>query len=566
MRIRAIVTVSLLMTSTVACGALVGIRDLSDATEDTDAGRLDAGASESSTPDSAKSDVSAPDANPDTSVPDAGPVIVTGGEAHFLQSGDSVVLEYTSKASGEKKELTVAANGPFALPEQANAARVKTSAAGKKCWLRVEASAIDLRCLLSAGVDVAATTTDSASFTAVPGAKFSFTTDLPKSDVLVVYSMPYLTTSGPEVNYPNYATTYVRAIVDGDASKSIDLTRMSTFWHQPWNQSLIGTLEVGPGTHEVVIEAMELQPTVVAGRVSMIGGTLDGGGGRTASFGSSLSVVALQSMETFRSVQTTRVTGELVIPKVDKDKWISVSTLAGTAASPSKALLTGYYPEVSVTSPGSGSAAWFSLVSGTQSLVAHDFFHLQDEGGVRSVGLVTSASVTGAYSFGVEQRTPLGPTRVAPGQGAGARMGGGLSAMLFSDTSDLQTWSFSGDADFNGAIDTWQNVASSKAVVKAKGKALVFASVNRVSNTTSGGASEIGLFDGTQPVVRGATQSWSFEYGMGCILATVVDFSAPGTHELELRVRRLNNGVPLVRHASTPDFRGVSSITVLPLE
>ena len=566
MRIRSFVMASLLMTSSVACGALVGIRDLSDATEDSDAGRLDAGTVDSSTPDSAKSDVSAPDANPDTSVPDAGPVIVTGGEAHFLQPGDSVVLEYTSKASGEKKELTVAANGPFALPEQATEARVKTSAVGKKCWLRSEASAIDLRCLLSGAVDVSAMTTDSSSFVPVPGAEFSFTTDLPKSDVLVVYSMPYITTSGPEVNAPNYASTYVRAIVDGDPAKVIDLTRMSTYWHQPWNQSLMGTLEVGPGTHKVVVEVMELQPSIVAGRVSMIGGSLDGGGGRTASFGSSLSVVALQSMETFRSLQSSRVTNGTVIAAADKDKWISVSSLAGNSPAPAKALLTAYYPDVFVTSPGSGSAAWFSMVSGTQPLVGHDFFHLQDDGGRRSIGMVTTVPVSGAFSFGVEQRTPLGPTRVAPAQGAGAKSGGALSAMLFSDTSDLQSWSFAGDADLNGPLDTWQNVASSKAVVKAKGKALVFASINRISNTTPGGASEIALFDGTQPALRGITQSWSFDYGMGCILASVVDFSAPGTHELELRVRRLNNGVPLVRHASTPDFRGVSSITVLPLE
>ena len=566
MRIRAIVTSALLMTSTAACGALVGIRDLSDATEGPDAGTTDASVVDASVPDSSKSETGAPDARPDAPAPDAEPPALNGGEAHYLQSGDSVTLEYTSRATLAKKELTVASNGPFVLPEAASNVRVKASAAGKKCWLRVEASAVDLRCVLSGAVDVAAMTTDSSSFVPVPGAELSFTTDLPNTDVLVAYSMPYLTTSGPEVNAPNYASTYVRAIVDGDPSKVIDLTRMSTYWHQPWNQTLMGTLEVGPGAHKVVVEVLELQPSVVAGRVSMIGGSVDGGGGRTASFGSSLSLVALQSMETFRSLQSSRVTTGTVIPAADKDKWITVSSLSGSSPSPAKALLTAYYPEVFVTSPGSGSAAWFSLVSGTQPLVGHDFFHLQDDGGRRSIGMVTTASVSGAYSFGVEQRTPLGPTRVAPAQGAGARSGGALSAMLFSDTSNLQSWSFSGDADLNGPLDTWQNVASSKALVKAKGKALVFASINRISNTTPGGASELALFDGTQPVLRGITQSWSFEYGMGCILASVVDFSAPGTHELELRVRRLNNGVALVRHSPTPDFRGVSSITVLPLE
>lgn len=566
MRIRAIVTSALLVSSTAACGALVGIRDLTDATEGPDAATVDGSAIEASLPDSAKSDASGPDAKSEASVPDAGPPVLNGGDAHFLQSGDSVTLEYTVAATREKKELAVSSNGPFVIPEPASDVRVKESAAGKKCWLRVEGSAVDLRCLLFGAVDVAAMTTDSSSFVPVPGAELSFTTDLPKSDVLVVHSMPYLTTSGPEVNSPNYASTYVRAIVDGDPSKVVDLTRMSTFWHQPWNQSLIGTLEVGPGTHKVVVEVRELQPSVVAGRVSMMGGSVDGGGGRTASFGSSLSVVALQSMETFRSLQSSRVTTGTVIPAADKDKWVSVSSLSGNSPSPAKALLTAYYPEVFVTSPGSGSAAWFALMSGTQSLVGHDFFHLQDDGGLRSIGMVTTASVSGAFSFGVEERTPLGPTRVAPGQGAGARSGGALSAMLFADTSDLQSWSFSGDADLNGPLDTWQNVASSKAAVKAKGKALVFASINRISNTTPGGASEIALFDGTQPALRGITQSWSFDYGMGCILASVVDFSAPGTHELELRVRRLNNGIPLVRHSPTPDFRGVSSITVLPLE
>lgn len=547
-----------------ACGAIVGIHDVSDAPAP--------GADGSTTPDSTTPETGAPDSGldaPADAPPDA-PVSpeLTGGEAHFLQAGDAVTLAYVDKTTGATKDLEVSANGPFTFPEVAKSASVKTSAAGKTCWLRDKGDkTVDVRCVLSSRVVVPGATTESSSYVALPGATTTFTTDLPKSSVLVAFSIPFATTGGPEANSPNYASLQIRAIVDGDTDKSIELTRGSTYWHQGWNQTLLGTIEVGPGSHTVDVEFREIQPTPIAGRAAIVGAQFDTGNG-VVDYKSELLVTALESLRTFEGFQTTKVTTEQVITSADKDKWLTMHAVSGTAASPQKAFVSVYYPEIEALSASSTSAAWYALMSGSTTLTGHDLYHVQDANGVRSLTLTAVQPVSGKWSFQLDQRTAVGPTRIAasPGNGANARAGGAISATLFSASSDLQSWSFKDDANLSGAIGAWQPVANSKGTVKAKGKALVLVHVNRLANTTPGGASEVALYDGATEVVRGYTQSWSYDYGQGCVLATIADFGSAGPHELEVRVRRVSNGVALLRHSPTPDFRGVSTVTVVPLD
>ena len=559
-----LVALGVLAASSIACGAIVGIHDVSDAPAP--------GGDASTTPDSTTPEAGGPDSGADAPIdapPDA-PVSseLTGGAAHFLQAGDTVTLSYVELATGATKDLEVAANGPFTFPVTAKTAAIKTPAAGKSCWLRdTGAKTVDVRCVLSSRVVVPGASTESASFVAMPGGTATFTTDLPKSSMLIAFSMPFATTGGPEANSPNYASLQVRAVVDGDADKTIELTRGSTYWHQGWNQTLLGTIEVGPGDHTVAVELREIQPTPIAGRAAIVGAQFETGNG-PVDYKSELLVTGLESLRTFEGAQSTKVTTEQVITSADKDKWLTMHSVSGTSASPQKAFVSAYYPEIEAISGTSTSAAWYALMSGATTLAGHDLYHVQDANGVRSLMLTGVQPVSGKWTFQLDQRTAIGPTRIAPspGNGANARAGGAITAMLFSASADLQSWSLSGDANFNGAINDWQPVASSKATVKTKGKALVFMHVNRMANTTPGGASEIGLFDGATEVVRGYTQSWSYDYGQGCALATIADFSAPGTHELELRVRRVNNGVPLIRHTPTPDFRGVSTVTIVPLD
>ncbi|MBL8612320.1 MAG: hypothetical protein JNL38_33575 [Myxococcales bacterium] len=547
--------------TTVACGAIVGIRDVSDAPAGGDASTTPDGASEAASPDAAVD--AAKDAGPDAPVSEE----LTGGEAHFLQAGDTVTLAYVEKATGATKDLEVSANGAFTFPAVAKTASVKTPAANKRCWLRdTGKKTVDVRCVLAAQVVVPAATTESGSYVAIPGGEATFSTDLAKSTLLVTFSMPFASTSAPEVNPPNLASVMVRAIVDGDPDKTIELTRGSTYWHQGWNQMLLGTIEVGPGPHTVATEFREIQPTPVAGRAAQVGAQIDLGRGVVFDYKSELLVVGLESLRTFEGLESTKVTAEQVLTSADKNKWHTMHTVSGTSATPQKALVTAYYPEVEAQSASSVSAAWYALMAGTQTLAGHDLYHVQDSNGVRPITLVSTATVSGPWSFQLDQRTAVGPTRIAPGIGGKARAGGAISALLFSPASDLQSWSFSGDADLGGAVNAWQPVAGSKATVKTKGKALLFANVNRLANTTPAGASEIGVFDGATELVRGWTQSWSYDYGQGCAVATMVDFSGAGPHEVELRVRRGNDGVPLLRHSPTPDFRGVSSITVVPLD
>lgn len=449
--------------TTVACGAIVGIRDVSDAPVGGDASTTPDGAGEAASPEAGLD--AAKDAGPDAPVSEE----LTGGEAHFLQAGDAVTLAYVDKATGATQELEVSANGAFTFPTVAKTASVKTPAANKRCWLRdTGKKTVDVRCVLASHVVVPAATTESATYVAMPGGEATFSTDLAKSTMLIALSIPFATTTGPEANYPNYASLMVRAIVDGDPDKTIELTRGSTYWHQGWNQTLLGAIDVGPGPHTVAVELREIQPTPIAGRAAQVGAQIDLGRGMVFDYKSELLVVGLESLRTFEGFQSTKVTTEQVIAAADRDKWLTMHSVSGTSAAPQKALVTAYYPEVEATSGSTVSAAWYALMSGTQTLAGHDLFHVQDANGVRPITLVSTANVSGSWAFQVDQRTPLGPTRIAAGT---SRAGGAVSAVLFSAGSDLQSWSFGGDADLGGAVNAWQPITGSKAAVKTKGKA-----------------------------------------------------------------------------------------------
>ncbi|MBS2017927.1 MAG: hypothetical protein JST00_33940 [Deltaproteobacteria bacterium] len=528
-----------------ACGAIVGIRDVGDQPVNGEAGI-----------DSSMQVDASPDAQGDAST-DAPVTGFDTGEAHFLQAGDQVGIEYVTMA-GATKSLTIAANGPFTLPERARAATVKSAPAGKRCWQRTANGKLDVRCVLMATTKIAPYTTDSATFVAVPGAEQTFTTDLPSSTMLVALSIPWLTTSGPEVIHPAYSTAYVRAIIDNDTTKSIDLTRASTYWHQPGMHLLVGTVEVGPGAHTLSVELRHTVPSPVAGRTAIFGGTVDDGG-TPFDFKPELIHVALESMETFDRLHKAPLGSEVLLPPADANQWKPAGSLSVPIPAPRKAVVAAYYPEVSVQSPGAGVAGTFALMAGPDVLASYELAHLQDEGGVRGVTMVRGLSANAPLSVRVDHRTVLGPNRISLKNGAA------ISAMLFSDASSVQSWTFAGDTDFDTPVDEWQTVVGSKQAVKTRGKAIVFLSLNRTATTIAGGSHELALFDGDTEIARGFGQSWSFEYSQGQPLATVVDFGTPGTHEISLRIRK-KVGIPKLRHGTVPDGRGLSAITVLPIE
>lgn len=543
------------ITLTFACGTIVGIRD----TEEVSDVVTSDGGSDSTTataPDgAAPQDGGSADAT--TDAPTRPPI--TGGAAHFLQPGDAVTLEY--ETGGAKKTLVVSANGDFELPEPAFAVRVAGSPTTKRCWLRASSAArVDVRCVLADKTRVNTSQTSSTAFTALVGSETTVHTDLASSTLFIAFSMPFATTSGPEANWPDYSTLYVRAIVDDDPTRSIELRRGSTFWHQPWNQTLFGTINVPAGAHKVAVEYRHEVAHPVTGRTAIIGGTLNSGDFTK----SELITVALESLETYDRMAQTPMTADFTLSGANA--WQTMSSLSDTTTGPRKAVVMAYYPDVYFTSSSSSLAGFFSLMSGLSgntSLVTESMRHLQDENGYRSIAMVASTSVNGPFAFRVDQRTEAGPNV------ATATRGAALTTLLFQDSAKVQTATFSGDGDYAGGTDHFSNILGTtfQAQTSAQ-RALVFLDVNLMMVQLNGGAAEIQLMDSqvTEPLVNGVIQSWSFQYGQGCSLATIADFSSPGPHTLSLRVRPLHNTSAYVRHGSVPDGRGKSAVTIVPLE
>lgn len=565
-----------LLSATAACATIVGIHDVTEDTPeagtdaatvdqvpgdggahvDAEGGRVDA-ASDAGVDARPGADASV-DATTEAGV-DAGPLAtLTGGQAHFLQEGEQVGLSFVAN-DGTSKAFIVSANGNFELPEPARSVLVATPPAGKRCWSRADgATRVDVRCVYASRVVPEPSQTSSGVFTPLLGAESTVVTDLPSTTLFIAFSMPYATTSEPLAN--DLSTLYARAIVDNDPTKSIELTRGSTYYHQPWNQTLLGTIDVGPGKHKVAVEYRHYVPHAVSGRAAVIGGSFG-----ASTFPAELLTVALDSIETYDRTVRAPMTSDFTLPHVEANQWKSMSTLSDTTVGARKAVVMAYYPEVFFTSPGTEIAGFFSLMSGldgNSTLVTHTMRHLQDANGYRSISLIAPADVNGPFAFRVDQRTELGPNvaSVAP-------RGAGMTAMLFSSTAKIHSVPFSADADFAGGIGHDSVVPGTTFQVQTTGRALVFLDVNLVNTTT--GAGELRLLDTaggtTTQLMNGIVQSWGFEYGQGCNMATIAELSG-GLHQLSLHVRPLSDTTVRVRHGLVPDGRGRSLVTIIPLE
>lgn len=543
---------SALVVGLFACRAVVGIRDVSEADEsqgrDADADATPPPSSDGSTP----APPALRDAG-DANVPDGSVPPITGGAVHYLQNGETIRLAY-DVAGGATKELVLSANGAFELDEPATEVRVVTPPAGRRCWLRTaSADQVDVRCVLAARAAVEPAQTSSAVFTPVPGGALTVRVDRPTT-LLVAFALPAATTSGPEAN--DLSTLFARAIVDDDPSKSIELRRGSTYWHQPWSQMLLGTIDVAAGDHEIRADFRHTVPNPVAGRTAMIGGTFAG-----VTFGAELLAVALDSLETYDRTLRAPMTEDFTLLEAEQNTWKEMATLTGSTDGPRKALVYAHYPDIFFASPGSGHAGYFTLQSGAATLLSSTMRHLQDANGYRAVTMVTSTAVSGAFDLRLNQRTELGPNVATLTPGAG------LGAVLFADRAKVQTRTFSADGDYGGGAGNWSTVLGTSFRVETTEKALVFLDMNLMQATTNGGAAEVQLVDnGTTPLIQAVVYSWGFQYGQMCVGATLADFSTAGPHTLSVRVRPLNTTVARVLHGVVPDGLGKSAITILPLE
>lgn len=529
-----------------ACSSIVGIRDVVEDTGDGSAPVIVDAASG----DDARLDADAP--------VDAGPLVLTGGTVHFLQPAESVTLELAA-ASGPSP-LVLTKNGDFELPARASSVRVVASPPGRRCWSRLAAAdRVDVRCVFAARVVVEPAETESTTYTSIPGAISKVVTDLPSSTLLVAYSMPYASTSGPEAAYPDYSTLLVRAVVDGDLDHAIELRRGSTFWHQPASQTLLATVDVGPGTHTIQLEYAHTEPKLIAGRKAYVGGSqLD------LTYRSELLTVGLESIASYRKVLRTPVTSDVAL--ADKNTWVPLTSLSGTADTPAQAFVMAYYPDVFFPRLDDPSAAsgYFTLVSGQSpgtTLVSHTMKHVMDDNGHRSIALTAAVDVSGPFSFRVDHRTELGPNLV--------KGGGALTALLFAGDADLQSFGFVGDRDFAGPVGVFQTIPATTFQVRSRtSKALVFLDTNLFTITDAGYAAEVQLVDNGKPLLSAFVQSWLWEYGQGSNVATLADFSG-GPHELSIRVRQIAGAITQTTrmlHSLVPDGRGRSLVTIVPLE
>jgi hypothetical protein len=525
--------------------------------------KLELAPSNQSTTDGGVDGASAPtDAGRDAPAADGG-LSFTSGNAHFLQSGDSVVLAFTTKA-GEAKSLVVGGNGPFTLPEPGGNIAVASAPPGKRCFVRPDGTgaALDLRCTLVVNRSVPVFTTAATSFEVVPGSQLRFTTDLPSTKVLVTYTIPYFAPPGTLTN--DRLSAYVRAIVDDDTTRAIELTRFWTFYRQPWNVTLLGVLDVPAGDHDLVMQA---RLRIAPGDTTLtVGGSIgipnpDGGTAIASNFPSEATAVALDSLSTFRRVESTSLSADYTY---DAGAWLSPLHLAGTAKSAEKGVFAAFVPEwrVNEGNPAKDKATGtLALMQGTTPLVTSDIRHFQDTGGTRPATLLTSTDLNGAYDVRLDTQTAVGPNTIPVRQGAA------LHGLFFDGTAAVQSKTFNTDSEYTSLVNgQWADVSGASLSVTTRGKALVIASLSRFAAAGNGGSMEFGIFDGSKDLSRGFGQGWQDDYSEGCFLATVADFSAAGTHVLSVRIRPTNGNAPRVHHSDVPDGRGRSVITVIPLE